>query len=174
MKRKFLEDMGLEKEQIDSIMAENGKDIQREKDVAESYKKQVEDVQGRLKEFEGVDVKDLQGKVKSLTDDLAKQKETYEGQIADINFNNTIKDAISKAGGKNDKAVMALLDIESLKASKNLDTDLKTALETCQKENDYLFKSTEPINNPTAPTGGINPPTSVEALMTQIDSVMGI
>ena len=28
MKRKFLEDMGLAKEQVDSIMAENGNDIE--------------------------------------------------------------------------------------------------------------------------------------------------
>ena len=27
MKRKFLEDMGLSKEQVDNIMAENGRDI---------------------------------------------------------------------------------------------------------------------------------------------------
>ena len=30
MKRKFLEDMGLTKEQVDSIMDENGKDIDDE------------------------------------------------------------------------------------------------------------------------------------------------
>ena len=28
MKRKFLEDIGLSKEQVDNIMAENGKDIE--------------------------------------------------------------------------------------------------------------------------------------------------
>ena len=28
MKRKFLEDMGLSKEQVDNIMAENGRDIE--------------------------------------------------------------------------------------------------------------------------------------------------
>ena len=32
MKRKFLEDMGLSKEQVDNIMAENGRDIGSHKD----------------------------------------------------------------------------------------------------------------------------------------------
>ena len=32
MKRKFLEDLGLEKEAIDKIMAENGADIEAEKE----------------------------------------------------------------------------------------------------------------------------------------------
>ena len=40
MKRKFLEDMGLSKEQVDNIMAENGRDIEAIKTERDNYKTQ--------------------------------------------------------------------------------------------------------------------------------------
>ena len=42
MKRKFLEDLGLEKEIIDSIMAENGKDVEKAKGDYDDLKEQLE------------------------------------------------------------------------------------------------------------------------------------
>ena len=50
---------------------------------------------------------------------------------------------------KNAKAVRALLDIEAIKASKNQAADIAAALEKVKEENDYLFTSDEPIDNPT-------------------------
>ena len=79
------------------------------------------------------------------------------------------KAAILAAGGKSDKAVTAMLDVEALKASKNRDADIKTALEACQKDHAYLFGSDEPINNPVGTTGGgtgaANPLAAVRAAM---------
>lgn len=70
MKRKFLEDMGLSKEQVDNIMAENGRDIEAIKTERDNYKTQLDTAQTTLKSFEGVNVQDLQGKVIKLTADL--------------------------------------------------------------------------------------------------------
>ena len=50
MKRKFLEDLGLTKEQIDNVMAENGKDIEAEKEKAATTTAELEDVKNQLKE----------------------------------------------------------------------------------------------------------------------------
>ena len=41
MKREFLESLGLEKDAIDQIMAENGKDITREKNKADAVQMQL-------------------------------------------------------------------------------------------------------------------------------------
>ena len=49
---------------------------------------------------------------------------------------------------------MALLDIDSLKQSKNQTEDIKKALETVKESDAYLFGSEEPINNPVGPIGG--------------------
>ena len=139
MQRKFLEDMGLTKEQIDQIMAENGKDINREQGVANTYKTQLDGVQEKLKDFEGVDVKDLQGKVTALTDELNNTKSTYENQITDMRFTAALEGKISALKPRNAKAVMALLDVENLKKSKNQDADIAAALEAVKKDNGYLF-----------------------------------
>ena len=50
MKRKFLEDMGLTKEQIDSIMAENGNDIEAAKSEVEQVKTELEQTKTQLQE----------------------------------------------------------------------------------------------------------------------------
>ena len=50
MKRKFLEDLGLTKEQIDSVMAENGRDIEAEKEKVTTTTAELEDLKNQLKE----------------------------------------------------------------------------------------------------------------------------
>ena len=74
MQRKFLEELGLEKEVIDKIMSENGSDIENTKKKLEAerdnYRSQLETAQETLKSFDGVDVNDLKGKITQLTNDL--------------------------------------------------------------------------------------------------------
>ncbi len=143
MRRKFLEDMGLTKEQVDQIMEENGKDITREQGVANTYKTQLTDLENKLKEFDGVDVKDLKDKVTTLTNEINNTKSTYESKIADMQFTSALEGKISSLKPKNAKAVMALLDIDNLKKSKNQDTDITAALEAIKKDNGYLFEESK-------------------------------
>ena len=58
-----------------------------------------------------------------------------------MEFNSVLDGAISKSGAKNAKAVKALLDLESLKISKNQADDITKALDEIKKS----FNS-EPIN----------------------------
>ena len=158
MKREFLEALGLDKEIVDKIMTENGNDINKTKEKLEAerdnYKGQLETAQTALKDFEGVDVKDLKGKVDTLTADLTAKETEYQTKLADMEFNSKLESLITGSGAKNAKAVKALLDLESIKSSKNQDTDLQTALETCKKDNGYMFGVNEPFANPVAPTAG--------------------
>lgn len=86
MKREFLEnlkigDQALGKELIDTIMAENGRDIESAKKPFADYeaiKEQLKTAQDGLKAFEGVDVKDLQDKIKTLNTQLSTKD---KGQI---------------------------------------------------------------------------------------------
>lgn len=127
-------------------------------DAVDSAKKNLEtqlrDANDRLEKFKDVDAEKLQAEVIKLSNDMKKQKEEYESQIADMQFSSILEGAISKAGARNAKAVKALLDVEALKKSKDQTTDIEAAIEACQKENDYLFGAREPINNPTARTNG--------------------
>ena len=148
MQRKFLEELGLEKEVIDKIMSENGSDIENTKKKLEAerdnYKSQLETAQETLKSFDGVDVNDLKGKITQLTNDLTAKETEYQGKLAYIEFTNAIESALNGAGAKNIKAVKALLDIDALKSSKNQAEDIKNALETVKSENDYLFQTEQP------------------------------
>ena len=54
-----------------------------------------------------------------------------------------MKDAITAARGRNDKAIRALLDVDKLKASKDQTADIKAALEGLKKDSGYLFEANE-------------------------------
>lgn len=119
----------------------------------DNYKDSLETAQNSLKEFEGVDVKELNGKVAQLTADLAKKDTEYKDKIAEMEFGSVLDSAISASRARNVKALKALLDVDALRASKNQAEDIKAAIEAVKKDNDYLFESSEPIKNPVAPTG---------------------
>ena len=149
MERKFLKDLGVTDDAIDKIMAENGKDINAEKAKTEGLQGQLSTAQTTLKSFEGVDIKDLQGKVQQLTNDLAAKDTEHQKKLAEIEFGRTLESAVAGAKPKNVKAVMALLDAEKLKESKNQQADIATALEAVRKDNDYLFEPATRVSGPT-------------------------
>lgn len=155
MKKEELTALGLTDEQIKGVQKLNGTDIEAAKKSKtdelqpqiDSLTKQLETATEGLKKFDGVDVDKLTGEIQKLNQDLADQKNSYEAQIKDRDFKDKLSSSITKAGGRNAKAIAALLDIDKLKASKNQDTDIASALEACKKDNDYLFGADQPIKN---------------------------
>lgn len=136
---------GATDEQINTLLDINSADIGNAKKKLEAerdnYKSQLETAQTALKEFEGVDVKELQGKIETLNNDLKTKETEYQNKLADMEFNSVLDGAISKSGAKNAKAVKALLDLEALKSSKNQADDITKALEAVKSENDFMFTS---------------------------------
>ena len=179
MKKEDLVALGLSEEQIAEVQRLNGLDIKRKQDKLgkvelerDNYKEQLETAQEALKGFEGVDVNNLKGEIEKLNQALNDKDEQYQKELADRDFNALLDSQINALGAKNAKAVKALLDIDALKGSKNQIEDIKKALEAVKTENDYLFGSTEPINNPVRPTGN-NPPTG-DFNMATMRAVMGL
>lgn len=161
MKKEKLVELGLTEEQITAVMKENGLDIEREKAKVKNveverddFKNKLDEATETLKKFDGVDTESLKGQIAKLTADLDNTKLEYEKQIADRDFDTLLDKVATTVGAKNLKAVKALLDIETLKASKNQVTDVKTAFDAVKEENPYLFGADEPIKNGVASTGG--------------------
>ena len=164
MKREFLEKINLEggaklpKEVIDHIRGENGKDIEAAKATItaerDNLKDQLNTVQQSLKQFEGVDVKELQGKITTLQNDLQQKDTEYQTKIADLGFSAMLTEAISAAKGKSSKAITAMLDTDSLKASKNQREDITAALDKLKESDPYLFGSGETKSVAKVSTGG--------------------
>ncbi|NLX61356.1 MAG: hypothetical protein GXZ06_02365, partial [Tissierellia bacterium] len=66
MKRQFLKELGLTDEQIDKIMAENGKDIEKYKTLAETketelkqLKEHLEEANAQIEKFKDMDIESI-------------------------------------------------------------------------------------------------------------------
>lgn len=148
MKTEFLQsikigEQTLTKEIIDAIMAENGKDIEAAKKPFADY----EDIKGQLTEanttIEGFKAMDIDG-IKKAADEWKAKAEKAEqdaaAKIADMEFNSLLDTSITTAKGRNAKAVRGLLDVDTIKASKNQTEDIKAALEALKATDGYLFE----------------------------------
>ena len=142
------------KDAFTSQFGENYKTAEETNRLRTALKAQLDSAKEQLKSFEGIDVSDLKSQIAKLNGDLTAKDNEYKAKIADMEFSAVLDSAISASGAKNSKAVKALLDVDKLRASTNRDADIKSALETCKADNDYLFMSNEPVHNPVAPTGG--------------------
>ena len=165
MDTKFLQsfrvgDQSLPKEVMDAILAENDRDVKAAvKPFADydSLKEQLAAAKEGLKAFEGVNLQDLQGQVAKLTKDLEEKETAHRARLAELEFDSALKDAVTAAGGRSAKAIRALLDVDTLRQSKNREADIKAALEALKKESGYLFKEEKKTPPPYAAGPGSTP-----------------
>ena len=129
-------------------------------DVTGPLRHQLKTANDGLKAFEGVDVNALNGRITQLTQDLAAQAAAHQQQLDDMDFDRVMEDAIRAAKGKNVKAIRALVDEATLKASKNRAKDAQAAVEAVKQTEAYLFGAETPP--PYAPGPGINPPPTMK------------
>lgn len=162
MKREELEALGLTKEQIDKVCDLNNADVsplktdlQKTQDELKTAQEKVtthentiKDLKKDLEEFNDADVSGMKQKISDLEEDIKKKDINYQQQIADRDFNDILKDSITAAHGKNVKAITALLDLETLKASKNQKEDIAAAIKVLTEEEDSKMLFGEPKANP--------------------------
>ena len=124
--------------------------------------KRDDDIKALEKTIEEADTENLKGTIDDLKTQLADQKEVntttkteYETKIADMQFDGIVDTALSGAKVKDVTAAKALLDIGSLKESKNQSEDIKSAIDKLKEDKGFLFDSDEPIDKPiVGRTGG--------------------
>lgn len=168
MKTEELNKLGLTDEQIKEIFSMNGKDIEEIKKDLESAKKDLESANSdkenalkqvteyaeKLKNFDDVNVEEMKGEIAKLTKDIETQKANYESEKLERAFQDKLDAIITKNQGKNATAIKSLLDVATLRDSKNQDADIESALENVKKENDFLFGNDEPLVKGVSSTGG--------------------
>lgn len=150
MKTEFLQnlkvgDQPLTKEVIDAIMAENGRDIEAAKRPFADYdtiKNQLSEAQKTIKGFQdqGADIDAVRKSAKDWEDKYNQAIADHNQKMADMAFDHALEAAITGAKGKSAKAIRALLDVDTLKGSKNQEADIKAALEGLKKDSGYLFE----------------------------------
>ena len=100
-----------------------------------------------LKKFEGVDAEALNKQIADLTQKIQDNETEYNNKLAERDFNDLVSKSITEAKGKNVKAITALLDIETLRASKNQKEDIDKALKELSEKEDskMLFGESDPV-----------------------------
>jgi hypothetical protein len=134
------------KAEFDKAVAENyktsaefEKKVNRLTEDLNAEKQRADDAVETLKGFEGKDFD-------AITKDRDEWKRKHDEAIAnhkkeqeDREFNELLESSIAEAKGKSAKAIMALLDTDKLRTSKNQKADLESALEALRTESGYLF-----------------------------------
>ena len=178
MRRKLLEDLGLTKEQIDSIMSENGKDIEAEKEKATTITTELEDVKEQLKEANStiedlkknnIDNEALQAKVKEYEDTINTQKAEYETKVRDLTLDSAIEKALSNAGAKHAELLSTKIDREKLKIEEGgkvtgLDEQINSFKESYKDLFIPKIEGRDPNNNNSGGKPAIKNPWSKEHL----------
>lgn len=98
MKREFLEELGLEKEAIDKIMAENGKDIEQAKKPGELKDAEIETLKNQLKEAndEIKSYKDMKIEdIKASAESWKKKAEEHEKALADLKNEGSLPESVN-------------------------------------------------------------------------------
>ena len=135
MNRDFLDSLGLEKEAIDKVMAEHGKAVQAVKSELEDAHTTTETLQEQLKKREAV-IKELEeGSISS------EELEKVQNQLTEQRKEMEIRLGITKAGARNEKAVMALLDAEAIKVNEDGVSGIEEQIKKLQETDSYLFGS---------------------------------
>lgn len=133
--------------------AEHEKKVTRLTDDLAAEKKRADEAVETLKGFEGKDFD-------AITRDRDEWKKKHDEAVADYKrqqedreFSSALENAISEAKGKNAKAIVALLDTDKLRGSRNLDKDIKSALDALRTDSGYLFEDNGGKPHFSAPNG---------------------
>ncbi|EJA7928238.1 phage scaffolding protein [Listeria monocytogenes] len=162
MERDFLKELGLEKETIDSIMAEHGKSIQNEKDKVTSAEAERDGLKSQLAQrdddIEALKTdsgtsKSLKTQLETLQDNYETLKKDSEAKLVETRKGAALDLALANAKARNPKAVKALLDNDKLELTDEGLKGLDEQLGALQESDAYLFaQESENV----APKWGIN------------------
>lgn len=129
-------------------IAEFDKKVKKLEDERDGFQRRAEEAEGTLKDFDGKDFDEItrdrdewKNKYDNFVREQAEAKEKAE-------LDDAIMTAIKEAKGKNVKAIIAQLDMEAIKTSKNRDKDIANAIKEIADAEDtaFLFE-TDPEGN---------------------------
>lgn len=153
MKTEELKEIGLNDEQIAKVFKLRGKEVEDYNQLKneyetlktenENYKSQVVSANEQIEAFKDMDIESIKASAEEYKNKYEQAQIKAKEDMDNITLNNAIDLGLVNAGSKNLKATKALLDIDSLKDSKNLNDDLKAQIEGLKESDSYLFKGQE-------------------------------
>lgn len=134
------------KAEFDKAVAENyktaaefEKKVNRLTDDLNAEKEARKTAEDTLKGFEGKDFESITRERDEWQRKHKELEETHKRETEEREFNAVLEAAIAEAKGRNAKAIIANLDMEKLRSSRNQEKDIKSALDAMRTESGYLF-----------------------------------
>lgn len=175
MTREFLKQLGIEdKETVDKIMSENGKDINAEKNKFGDYetlKNQLSEANKKIEEFGKLDYDGVKAMADKYKADFEQSREESKKQLDELRFSHALENALTGAKARNVKAVRALLETDKIKLCKDgTVSGLTEQLKAIKKDNAYLFEDEKQETKPSflggsGSSGGSADDNSIRAIM---------
>ena len=159
--REFLKGLELDKETVDTIMAEYGKQVQGLKEQIEDYKSKETQVNDELTNYKN--------QVESLNKSIEEKDKSLENLQTVTNENNDLKAQIQMNGANVKKEFMKFVT-SGVKGMVDDKTDFSKALESYKKDNPQYFGDTVIKKVQTSPelTGGNTQPQTTNNIMNDI------
>ena len=154
MTREFLEEMGIDKENVNKILDKYHDGIKEYKDSAEkvktleaetnSLKEQISQRDKDLKELKKVDAKELETKLAELEEKNKALQETHDKEMSETRKNLMLENSLMKANVKNSKAIKGMLDLDKITIDGDELTGLDDQIKALKESDSYLFNIEEP------------------------------
>lgn len=157
MKRKFLEDLGLETDVIEKIMTEAGKDVTSLKARVDDLTEQINvkdttisEKNNKIAELEKVDVEAIK------TAEYERGKTEGSKEIEVFKKQNALDKALSKYKAKDTSILSKMLDMEKVKYNDKFEIveGLEEQVNSIKESHDYLFDNDKPLPTFSGPTQG--------------------
>lgn len=148
MKRKFLEDLGLEADAIEKIMAEVGKDVTSLKARVDDLTEQINvkdttisEKNNKIAELEKVDVE----AIKTAEYERGKQEGSKEIEV--FKKQNALDKALQGYRAKDTSILSKMLDMEKVKFNDKFEIveGLEEQINPLKESHDYLFENDNPL-----------------------------
>lgn len=131
-------------------------DFNAKNETAKTLTEQLKEAGKTIESFKAMDIEGVKKSAEDWKQKAEQAEKDATAKIADMQFEAALDGAIMASKGKNAKAVKALLDVDTLKASKDQSADITKALDALKKESGYLFEQ-EQTPPPYAGGTGTNP-----------------
>lgn len=148
MKRKFLEDLGLEADAIEKIMIESGKDTTTLKAKVDDLTEQINvkeatisEKNNKIAELEKVDVEAIK------TAEYERGKTEGSKEIEDFKKQNALDKALLNYKAKDASILSKMLDMEKVKYNDKFEIveGLEDQINSIKESHDYLFDNDKPL-----------------------------
>jgi len=109
-------------------------DWQKQHDAREELEKQLNETKEALAKFDGVDEEGLKKQIEELNEKIKQNEADYTSKIAERDLNDLISKVIIDAKGKDASKIIKLLDMASIKDSKNQKEDIEKAVKALAED----------------------------------------